>query len=107
MIRVQKLEDNIFESYFEIALDHMPSSIHEQKIRDLKVIEKEGLVYVLVMYYNGVIALIDINEQVKEEEIIDDASENSSKVISVAFVVVAFLYFSFVMNHFFRPRNAN
>lgn len=108
VIRVQVINGEVFESSFDIALDHLPSTLLEQKIRDVKIIEQDTKIYVLILYYNGVIVLIDFNEQLIEEELFqEEASEYSSKIVSFLFAVIAFVYFSFGRNYFFQPRNRN
>ena len=99
------INGEVFESNFEIALDHLPSILLEKNIRDVKIIEKDTQIYVLVLYNNGVLVLLDFNEEIKEDAAAhDETSEIGSRLFSLIFVACMFLYVAFGRNYFFRRR---
>ena len=105
LINVNVSKSGLTEVSYELALNHLPSSLYDKTIRDLKIIEKNQVLYVLVIYSNGVLVLLDFFEMINESNAIyEEAGEMSFTVFSFIFAAGAFFYVAFGRNYFFRRR---
>ena len=70
-IKVNSTQDYVKEGSFDLALDHLPSSLMERSIKNLKLIEYNGEVFALIFYSNGVMVLIDFHSFADSEHSYD------------------------------------
>lgn len=67
-IKVNSTQGFIKIGHFDLAMDHLPSSLMERNIKNLKLIEYNDKVFALVFYSNGVMVLIDFHSFVDSEQ---------------------------------------
>ena len=62
IIKVEQVNDTIYESSIDYPLTHLPSVFHDKTISDVKIIEKDSENFILVLYSNGAVVLTDLNK---------------------------------------------
>lgn len=91
-IRVNSSLDNVKESFIDIALDHLPYSLMEKRMENLKFLEYNDNLYVIIFYSNGASVVIEFNNEISlmVNEELDEGYFN--KAISL-FVCLALAFY--------------
>jgi len=90
-IKVNSSQESVRESYIDIALDHLPYSLMERTMKNLKFFEYNGQLYVIVFYSNGASVVVEFNGEISVMESEDWEQGFLGKGLSIiACMVLAF-----------------
>ena len=87
LIRVDSTNGIFKEGSFDLALDHLPSSLIEKNIKNLKLIEYNDKVFALIFYSNGVMVLIDFHSFLDSDQSYDFKDDSWFRTILTLLVV--------------------
>ena len=99
IVIVEKVGSEIFEVSFELSLSHLPQGATNLGISDLKIIEKSDDKHALIVFKNGVFAVLNLEVNKLNENLL---GIRLKELIKEAYKCLFTILFCFTLNPLFQ-----